>query len=122
MSTRDSSLCSKGGMRTVHPPILSILSIPPRPLPTAMERRTSMTVLLSESIEMVITRLYAEPQPRKGDRSGRLWWVCPFHADRNPSLCVAPGNSKFHCFGCDAKGDAIQFARLLHPEFSFQQA
>lgn len=32
---------------------------------------------------------------------------CPFHADRNPSMKV---DARFHCFGCDADGDVIDFA------------
>ena len=38
--------------------------------------------------------------------------VCPFHADKNPSMKV---DERFHCFGCQADGDVISFtARLFH--------
>jgi hypothetical protein len=53
----------------------------------------------SEPIEDVISRVYAKPTSRQGERSGRLWWVCPFHDDRNPSLCVVPGKPNSH--GCN---------------------
>lgn len=32
---------------------------------------------------------------------------CLFHADRNPSMKV---DARFHCFGCGADGDVIDFA------------
>ena len=35
---------------------------------------------------------------------------CPFHADRNPSMKV---DSRFHCFGCGADGDVIDFIAKL---------
>ena len=31
---------------------------------------------------------------------------CPFHNDKNPSMKV---DSRFHCFGCGADGDVIDF-------------
>lgn len=31
---------------------------------------------------------------------------CPFHDDKNPSMKV---DSRYHCFGCGADGDAIDF-------------
>ncbi len=76
----------------------------------------------SEPIETTIVRVYVGPVERRGDRSGRLWWLCPFHADRNPSLSVIPGKSHYRCFGCGAHGDAIDFVRRLHPGMSFGEA
>ena len=36
--------------------------------------------------------------------------VCPFHADKNPSMKV---DKRFHCFGCNADGDVISFVQLM---------
>ena len=36
---------------------------------------------------------------------------CPFHEDRTPSFCVYPETESFHCFGCGARGDVIDFVR-----------
>ncbi|WP_231293789.1 CHC2 zinc finger domain-containing protein [Thermoanaerobacterium thermosaccharolyticum] len=33
--------------------------------------------------------------------------VCPFHADKNPSLAIY--EDVYHCFGCQAHGDVIDF-------------
>ena len=81
-----------------------------------------MTLALTESIESIIGRLYAPPRNRRGDHSGRLWWVCPFHGDRNPSLSVVPGASHYHCFGCGAHGDAIDFVRQINSGLPFREA
>lgn len=43
----------------------------------------------------------------------RGWAVCPFHADRHPSLKVY--NDGYYCFSCGAGGDVITFvARMEH--------
>lgn len=36
--------------------------------------------------------------------------LCPFHGDRHPSLKV---DRRFHCFGCQADGDVIDFTARL---------
>lgn len=41
-------------------------------------------------------------------RRGRAaWGLCPFHGERTPSFKVERG--RFHCFGCGADGDAIEW-------------
>ncbi|MBC8403795.1 MAG: DNA primase [Planctomycetes bacterium] len=47
---------------------------------------------------------------RKG---GRLWGLCPFHAEKTPSFSVLPDRGIFKCFGCGQGGDAISFLREL---------
>lgn len=43
-------------------------------------------------------------------RMGRLYKaLCPFHEEKTPSFIVFPEQNRFHCFGCDAKGDVIDF-------------
>jgi len=34
---------------------------------------------------------------------------CPFHQDEGPSFVVSPAKGLFHCMGCGAAGNAIQF-------------
>ena len=34
---------------------------------------------------------------------------CPFHEDRTPSFVVYSETQRFHCFGCGASGDVIEF-------------
>src|SRR5262245_31055071 len=39
--------------------------------------------------------------------------LCPFHADKNPSLSVSDSKGVFYCHGCGAKGDAIDWVMRL---------
>ena len=45
------------------------------------------------------------------DKKGRC--LCPFHEDNNPSLGLNDEKNIFHCFGCGAKGDIVEFNRLM---------
>ncbi|TWP33976.1 CHC2 zinc finger domain-containing protein [Leekyejoonella antrihumi] len=48
-------------------------------------------------------------------RSGRGWMGrCPFHEDRTASLSVDGVPDRFHCFGCGAHGDVIDFVKLRY--------
>lgn len=48
-------------------------------------------------------------------RTGRSFMgCCPFHDDSTASLSVAGVPDKFHCFGCGASGDVIDFVARLH--------
>jgi DNA primase len=40
--------------------------------------------------------------------------LCPFHNDRNPSMCVVPGKQIFYCFVCNSGGGAIDFVMKFH--------
>ena len=55
-------------------------------------------------------------------RSGKeLVGRCPFHDDRRPSLSVNPEKEKWHCFGCNAGGDAVTFVMRIE-NFGFKDA
>lgn len=47
--------------------------------------------------------------------------LCPFHEEKSPSFVVQRGDSHYHCFGCGAHGDAIQFL-MTHLRMSFLEA
>ena len=43
--------------------------------------------------------------------NARGFALCPFHGEKTPSLRVYDGDRGFHCFGCGAGGDVIDFTR-----------
>jgi DNA primase len=47
--------------------------------------------------------------------------LCPFHDEKTPSFVIQKGDSHYHCFGCGAHGDAIQFL-MTHLKMSFVEA
>lgn len=55
-------------------------------------------------------------------RSGASYkGLCPFHDEKSPSFIVQRGDTHYHCFGCGAHGDAIQFL-MTHQKMSFAEA
>ncbi|MCC5831903.1 MAG: DNA primase [Chlamydiales bacterium] len=47
--------------------------------------------------------------------------LCPFHQEKTPSFVVQKGDTHYHCFGCGAHGDAIQFL-MNYLNLSFVEA
>ncbi|EFK9800227.1 DNA primase [Campylobacter coli] len=47
--------------------------------------------------------------------------VCPFHADKNPSMHINPTKGFYHCFACKAGGDAFKFV-MDYEKLSFADA
>lgn len=47
--------------------------------------------------------------------------ICPFHDEKTPSFTLQKGDTHYHCFGCGAHGDAIQFL-MQHVKLSFSDA
>jgi len=74
-----------------------------------------MTRYTQESIERLrgsidIVELVSERTDLR--RRGSRWvGLCPFHDERTPSFTVDPSAGLYHCFGCQAGGDAITFVR-----------
>lgn len=44
--------------------------------------------------------------------------VCPFHNDINPSMRICLDDGSFFCFGCEAKGNALDFVQKVNPELN----
>lgn len=59
--------------------------------------------------ENITTRQATESYGIHVRRNGMA--VCPFHNDKNPSMKV---DKRFHCFGCQADGDVIDFVARLY--------
>lgn len=39
----------------------------------------------------------------------RLYGLCPFHEEKRASFFIFTNNNTYHCFGCAASGDVIDF-------------
>ena len=65
----------------------------------------------------ITTRQAAEYYGLNVQRNGMT--LCPFHNDHTPSLKV---DTRFYCFGCQAKGDVIDFVSKLFGLSSIQAA
>ncbi len=79
--------------------------------------RTSLELLRSRIDLIEVLSPYLKLQ-----RSGAAYkGICPFHDEKTPSLIIQKGDSHYHCFGCGAHGDAIQFL-MTHLRMSFVEA
>lgn len=55
-------------------------------------------------------------------RTGREYsGLCPFHGEKTPSFTVNNEKNFYHCFGCGAHGDAIEFVKQ-HQRLSWREA
>lgn len=58
----------------------------------------------------------------KLDKSGANYvGLCPFHNEKTPSFTVSENKNFFHCFGCGAGGDVLEFA-MKKENLSFPEA
>jgi DNA primase len=61
-----------------------------------LRARTSLSALIGRSVKLT--------------RAGREWKACcPFHKEKTASFYINDEKSFYHCFGCQAHGDAIRF-------------
>jgi DNA primase len=68
-----------------------------------------------------IDEVIGEHVTLKSAGGGSLKGLCPFHDERSPSFHVTPSKGLYHCFGCQAGGDAIAFLMQLQG-LSFAEA
>jgi DNA primase len=76
--------------------------------------RAAMTRYTSDSRERVLDAvdMVALVSPRTELRRrgvNSYFGLCPFHDERTPSFHVSPDEKLYHCFGCQASGDAFTF-------------
>ncbi len=55
-------------------------------------------------------------------KKGKTWWACcPFHFEKTPSFAINEVEQYYHCFGCGASGDVINFVQK-HESLDFYDA
>ena len=74
--------------------------------------------LLKEKVDLVDVISAHVPLKQRG-----ISWkgLCPFHTEKTPSFTVQKGAAHYHCFGCGAHGDAIEFLKE-HLSIGFTEA
>ncbi len=60
-----------------------------------------------EAVDMI--DLVSSRTELKRAGANRLTGLCPFHDERTPSFGINPAEKVYHCFGCQASGDAFTF-------------
>jgi DNA primase len=61
-----------------------------------IKERFSVSSVIGESVRLI-------------GRDGKYMACCPFHDDSTPSMSVRDDIGRFHCFGCGARGDVIDY-------------
>lgn len=69
-------------------------------------------VVEATDIVQLVNQYIAAPGLRKV--GVQMVGYCPFHQERTPSFVVHPGKGFYHCKGCGAGGNAINF--IIHVE------
>lgn len=78
------------------------MSLPPGFL-DELRTRTSLT--------QVVGRKVMWDARKSNQGKGDMWAPCPFHQEKTASFHVDDRKGFYYCFGCHAKGDAINFVR-----------
>jgi hypothetical protein len=73
-----------------------------------------------ENLKLIEIELLFDPQKRK-DISNGFVCCCPFHQEKTGSFHVYKKDNHFHCFGCGAHGNSIEFVKLFY-KVDFKEA
>lgn len=63
------------------------------------------------SLVQVVGRKVMWDSRKSNQGKGDMWAPCPFHHEKSASFHVDDQKGFYYCFGCQAKGDAINFVQ-----------
>ncbi|WP_158964648.1 DNA primase [Chachezhania sediminis] len=63
------------------------------------------------SLAQVVGRKVMWDNRKSNQGRGDMWAPCPFHQEKSASFHVDDKKGYYYCFGCHAKGDALNFVR-----------
>ncbi|AUQ41947.1 CHC2 zinc finger domain-containing protein [Yersinia ruckeri] len=70
---------------------------------------------LDELKRSVSLAALAESQGHKLKKQGKDYvMMCPFHAEKTPSMVISPTKNLYHCFGCGAAGSVVDWVMKTH--------
>jgi DNA primase len=75
----------------------------------AVRERTDIVQVIAQHLQL-----------RKAGRDSMVG-LCPFHAEKTPSLSVSPSKQVYYCFGCGEGGNAFKFLQKVE-NLSFVEA
>lgn len=52
----------------------------------------------------------------RNSSGNRLSGLCPFHEEKSPSFFIFTDTNHYHCFGCQAHGDVINYSQKINGE------
>lgn len=71
-----------------------------------MKHNVNLSDVILENVDIVsVISQYVQLKQMGKNNKG----LCPFHSEKTPSFIVSEDKQLFHCFGCGAAGNAIQF-------------
>lgn len=77
-----------------------------------------VSIFVSDQIALLKTRVPLEQVAgavvELRDSGKSLSGRCPFHSESTPSFHVYKGENRFHCFGCAADGDTLDFIQKFY--------
>ncbi|WP_043646582.1 DNA primase [Caenispirillum salinarum] len=84
------------------------MALPPRFL-EELRSRTSIVDVVGRKVKLI--------KAGRGEYKG----LCPFHGEKTPSFTVSEDKGFYHCFGCQANGDVLDF-EMQSRGLSFMEA
>lgn len=71
-----------------------------------MKHNVNLSDVILENVDIVsVISQYVQLKQTGKNHKG----LCPFHSEKTPSFIVSEDKQLYHCFGCGAAGNAIQF-------------
>jgi len=75
-----------------------------------MKHSVNLGDIVLENVDIVsVVSQYVQLKQTGKNHKG----LCPFHSEKTPSFIVSEDKQLFHCFGCGAAGNAIQFVMRI---------
>lgn len=75
-----------------------------------MKHNVNLGDIILENVDIVsVISQYVQLKQMGKNHKG----LCPFHSEKTPSFIVSEDKQLFHCFGCGAAGNAIQFVMRI---------
>ena len=83
----------------------------PTPQPTSTHRYTVTDSDIETAKNIPIDELFEQDGHQLKRSSFNFVTLCPFHDEKTPSCTLYTNDNQYHCFGCQAHGDTIEYVK-----------